>query len=160
MNYESLRRQTWLHSQSSHDRQVFKHTLVDIGCVVSALNSLCTSVNQTITVVQKSPLLAKHARRPSITYLESGFKHKSIRGETLEQTSALSRTRSWTIKRRRVTRRVSDVSSPSSLCIVRWLFPRLSLCSSSWSAACNGANLEPFVRATGVLSITISVQQE
>ncbi|GAA6095219.1 steroid hormone receptor ERR2 isoform X1 [Tachysurus ichikawai] len=38
--------------------------------------------------------------------------------------------------------------------------PSLLLFSSFWRAACNGPNLVPFVRATGVLSITISVQKE
>lgn len=42
---------------------------------------------------------------------------------------------------------------PPSLCIV----DLKSLSFSSWRAACNGANLPSFVRATGVLSITISV---
>lgn len=43
--------------------------------------------------------------------------------------------------------------SSSALCIV----DLKSLSFSSWRAACNGANLPSFVRATGVLSITISV---
>lgn len=59
---------------------------------------------------------------------------------------------------------VKDLSAySSSLCQVEIFFSisrSLLLLYSSWRAACNGPNLVPFVRATGVLSITISVQKE
>lgn len=93
-------------------------------------------------------LLSPHQKYTDNSIMEE---KRGITVEIDDLSGAIART----IKRKVHEKKKNESPSffPPSLCIV----DLKSLSFSSWRAACNGANLPSFVRATGVLSITISV---